>query len=749
MKNPLLKRLPRELIGDIGKYIVIFLFMTLTIGFVSGFLVADHSMQTAYNESFEKCNIEDGNFTLEQPLTADLPDKIESMDIAVYDNFYKDIESRGKTYRIFINRTDVNKTSVIDGDIAKADNEIALDRLFAENNGIKIGDKVMLEDKEFKVCGTVALADYSALFVKNTDLMFNAQSFTVALVTEEGFNRISDEKLTYCYSWVFDNNSLTEKEKDEQSKDLQELIYKNASLTGFVTEPNNQAIHFSGNDLGGDESMFLAFLYIIIVILAFVFAVTTTNTIEKESVVIGTLRASGYTKGELLCHYIALPIVVTLIGALIGNILGYTVFKNVVADMYYGSYSLPPYQTLWTPYAFVHTTVVPCVIMLVVNFCIIVNKLSLSPLKFLRKDLKKQKNKRAFRLPNFRFMTRFRTRILIQNIPSYIVMFIGILFANILLLFGLMMSPLLDHYKEDVSTKLISDYQYILKVPVETKSETAEKFAVNTLKTCFDDADSNDEISVYGVENNSLYVSVMDFDQNDVYVSEGILEKYGLKIGDTLTLQTKFGDDKYEFVIDEAYDYPASLAVFINIENFRDMFDKDKGYFSGYLSDSEIDDIDDTFIATTVEAEDMTIIADQLTDSMGSMFPLFAAFAVILYMLLVYLLSKIVIEKNAGAVSVIKILGYQDGEISSLYQTSTAIVVIFSVMVSLPLSNLIMQTIFKVVMSSFSGWISLYIDPVIWVEMFVLGIVSYAVIGLLQFRKIKKIPMDEALKNAE
>ena len=44
MKNPLWKRLPRELKSDFGKYIVIFLFLTLTIGFVSGFLVADDSM---------------------------------------------------------------------------------------------------------------------------------------------------------------------------------------------------------------------------------------------------------------------------------------------------------------------------------------------------------------------------------------------------------------------------------------------------------------------------------------------------------------------------------------------------------------------------------------------------------------------------------------------------------------------------------------------------------------------------------
>ena len=44
MKSPLRKRIPRELKGEFGKYLVVFLLMVLTIGFVSGFLVADGSM---------------------------------------------------------------------------------------------------------------------------------------------------------------------------------------------------------------------------------------------------------------------------------------------------------------------------------------------------------------------------------------------------------------------------------------------------------------------------------------------------------------------------------------------------------------------------------------------------------------------------------------------------------------------------------------------------------------------------------
>lgn len=92
--------------------------------------------------------------------------------------------------------------------------------------------------------------------------------------------------------------------------------------------------------MGGDRAMIIVLLYIVIAIMAFVFGITTSNTIRKEAGVIGTLRASGYTKNELIRHYMFMPLLVTFIGAIVGNLLGYTVFKNVCADMYYGSYSL-------------------------------------------------------------------------------------------------------------------------------------------------------------------------------------------------------------------------------------------------------------------------------------------------------------------------------------------------------------------------------------------------------------------------
>ncbi|MBS1318126.1 MAG: ABC transporter permease, partial [Lachnospiraceae bacterium] len=401
MKNPLLKRLPRELIHDFGKYLAVFLFMTATIGFVSGFLVADDSMLAAYQESFEKYHIEDGNFTLEKQATDNQIARLEKEGVQIYENYYVEEDAdtdldgeKDSTIRIYKNRSQVDLVCLMKGELPQKKDEIAIDRMYAENNKIQIGDIIKAGKEERKVTGYVALSDYSALFSDNADMMFDSVKFGVAIVTDEAFEKLDETHLKYRYSWIYDNPPEGETAEKERSDDFLEILADYTSVTGYIPRYTNQAINFTGDDMGSDRSMVIVLLYILIAIMAFVFAVTTSNTIVKEACVIGTLRASGYTRKELLVHYMTLPLLVTAIAAVIGNILGYTVFKNVCAGMYYGSYSLPTYETRWNMDAFILTTIVPFVIMLFVNLLLISKKLRLSPLKFIRRDLsasKKQK----------------------------------------------------------------------------------------------------------------------------------------------------------------------------------------------------------------------------------------------------------------------------------------------------------------------------------------------------------------------
>ena len=760
MKNPLIKRLPREFAGEIAKYIVIFIFMTAVIGLISGFLIADGSMLDTYNKSFDKYNIENGNFELYPKADDKLIDRLEEENVTIYENFYKEetvkvhnneklSEDDQSVIRFYINRKDIDKVDVMEGRLAEDINEIAIDRMYAVNNNIKVGDTINAGGRILKVTGYVALSDYSCLFSDNSDTMFDSVKFGVGVVSESCFEAYDDTHIHYVYSWKYDNEPADDIEEKEMADDFMKVISNNAILTNYIPGYLNQAIHFTGDDIGSDRAMMIVLLYVVIVIMAFVFAVTTNNTIFKEANVIGTLRASGYTRGELLAHYILLPIIVTIIGALVGNILGYTVFKNIFVNAYYESYSLTTYTTLWNAEAFLLTTIVPFVIMVVINVLIIGYRLRLSPLKFLRKDLAVRKKKKALRLPGFKFFNRFRLRIIIQNMPNYITLFIGILFANILLIFGLMMSPLLAHYQNEIQDKLIAQHQYVLKVPVEVDNDEAEKYCAKTLST-IDGRLKSEDVLIYGVANNSRYIDINsnELKPGEVYVSNGYAEKFRINKGDKITLKEKYEDKEYTFTVKGMYDYPSSFAIFMSDDYFKDIFDKAEDYYSGYLSSEKLD-IDEKYVATEITLDDLTKVSRQLDRSMGTSFELVKIFAVVLFAVLMFLLTKLIVEKNSTSISMVKILGYSNREISRLYVTSTTIVVVISVIINIMLSVVIMNWLFRVFMEQMSGWISCYYAPYVFVLMFVLNVGVYALISVFMMYKIKKIPMDEALKNVE
>jgi putative ABC transport system permease protein len=363
---------------------------------------------------------------------------------------------------------------------------------------------------------------------------------------------------------------------------MQGKTEKLVSIDNYLPRYNNQAVNFTGEDMGGDKAMFIIFDYIVIVILAFVFAVTISNTISQEAAVIGTLRASGYSKRELVAHYMVLPIMVTLIAAVVGNILGYTVLKDYMVDMYYDSYSLCTYETLWNIEAFVDTTVIPIILMFVVNLAVLIRKLQLLPLKFIRRDLSRKKKKKAFRLSTkIPFLHRFRMRIVFQNIPNYIVLFIGILFAGIIVVFSLMFSPMLEDYAEHISESMIASYQYVLTSPEQTENSQAERYSLTSLETT-DSRYMTDEVSVFGVEDNSSYIT-QDIPSGKVLVSKSIMNKFSLKSGDTITLKEKYSDKTYDFVIADEYDYDATLAVFMSQKDYQTTFDVEDEYFTGYF----------------------------------------------------------------------------------------------------------------------------------------------------------------------
>lgn len=805
IKNPLIKRIPKELAGDWKKYLVVFLFLVLTIGFVSGMYVANESMLTAADEGITRYKQEDGHFELKEKADSSLIEAIESGEkadipgqaeentadgdnddseeneksdddldnnkktsVTVYENFFRnedeDNDNDGKsdgTIRVYAKTDDINLACLLDGDFPQNENEIAVDRMHADNAGMKVGDKISVSGKEFKITGLIAYVNYSTLHEKKTDLMFDAIKFDVAMVTQEGFDRL-DKSIHYSYAWKYDHAPADDIEEKEQSDSFMEAMVTQVMLAGnevedYTPKYGNPAINFATDDMGSDKAMGGMLLDILVVIIAFIFAVTISNTIANESSAIGTLRALGYTKGELVCHYLSMPVIVTLLAAIVGNILGYTVFKNVVVSMYYNSYSLPVYKTIWNPDAFLKTTVLPVMIMLVVNLIVIVRMMQHTPLQFLRHDMKKNKSKKAMRLPRWNFMSRFRLRIMFQNKANYLILFVGILFIMEMLAMAVGMPYTLDYYKSNTDGMMFAKYQYVLKSYVDeegnivsTGNKDAEKFDMTSLLKKSDALD--EEVSIYGIADNSSYVKINDFDslkKNEVYISDSFSQKYGLNEGDEVKLDAQYEKKTYTFKVKGIYDKSQSIAVFMPIDKFADIFDLKDDQFSGFLSDTKIKDIDENNIATTITIHDITKMADQLDHSMGSYMSYFQVLCILLAAVMIYLLTKLIIEKNETAISMTKILGYENKEIASLYLVSTSIVVVLADLISVVIGTLVMKVAWKMMLFSYSGWFAFKVKPLGYVKMFAFVLIGYLIVMVFDFKRIKKIPMDQALKNVE
>ncbi|MCI8409349.1 MAG: ABC transporter permease [Lachnospiraceae bacterium] len=761
--NPLRKRILREFIHEIGKYIAIFLFMTLTVGFVSGFLVASGSMKHTYDESFERYNVEHGHFVLKNEAGSDFIEEIEKRDkITAYKDFYLEEEAdingdgaKDGTFHIFGERKEINKVCLMEGDIPEKSDEIALDRLYMNNNELKIGDKVKVGNRDMKICGIVALSDYSALYQDNNDIMFDANLFSVAVVSKEGFISFGDKHKYYNYAWLYDKKPKTEVKEKEAAEDfsghLAKAVYMEENqlelfLPGFL----NQAIHFSGDDIGKDRPMMTVLLYVLIVIMGFVFAVTINNMVLKEAAVIGTLRASGYKKGEIFRHYITIPVLVTLVSAILGNLLGYTIFESVARDMYLRSYSFTTYETLWNGEAFVMTTVVPVLIIALVVSITLGRKLSMSPLRFLRRDIEKRKKKKVLRLSGkIGFMNRFRIRIIQQNLSGYLTLFIGIVFSCLILMFGMIMPELIDEYSKDALKYKPAEYQYTIYEPYETDAKNVEKYCISSLKMQ-DDYYDEEDISIYGIKKNSEYFDVK-LPKEGVTITSDLANKYKLKKGDIVNLKEEYGNKLYAFRVSNIMEYPTCLGIFFSMKDFREVFDMEEGYFNGYFSNQELteEELPEELVAGCVVEEDLTKLARQMDDSMGAMFNLVQGFALVMFLLLMYLLTKQILEKNTNSISLVKVLGYKNGEIGKLYIVTSIWVVLFSTVFSMAFNTWLFHIILRIFMKGFGGWFNLVVSTELYLKMSLMIIVAYLIVVFMQFIKIKKIPMEQVLKNVE
>jgi efflux ABC transporter, permease protein len=825
MKNPLNKRIFRELRSNIGRYGSIFIVMLMTISFISSFFIAQNSVKISYEDSHIKGKIEDGYIEFDRELSRDEEKIFEDNHVKAYKNYYLSINYKnGKLIRLYSNREHVNIPAIHRGRSANKDGEVVLNYNYVKENKLSLGGKLYLpayvNGKKpaidgLKIVGSVAFPDYSCLLRRPGDILMDNKDFAVASVNKKTFDDLVKDGygINYIYSYRLEHSSENRKVQSDKLEDLVDaFVDKGLVPINAQNKYRNSRISYVMDDMGGDVPMMTSLMVIVLLVMAFIFAVLVQNTIEDEASVIGSLLSLGYSKASLIWHYIKLPLYVTVFAVLVGNLLAYTHMKNVYLGLYTGTFSLFPVRVELDAYAFLLTSLIPIGLILLINFVSIYRKLRLSPLRFLRRELTKKRQRKAIRLPQVAFLSRFRMRVFLKNKASYLVLCIGLLLGNILLIYGLSLNILIDGYMDDIEKSMPSSYQTILKGPLEKEVEARLKESLAKRdKGIFDkptydqqdkyisdamsvDKDKVNLFTMYGVKMRdktfdqdikvNIYASNLDGafikegltrasglsskedgeykndktsdDKEaskqksrlyDVYLSDGLMNRFKINMGDQISMKDENRDVDYRLrVVGHTDLFATSMAIIMDRKDCNKMVGMKEYYYNGVFTDKKLK-VEDKELATIINSSDMKKIAGQFMVNFKNLMPMIMSVALVIYLVVMYVLTKTIVDKYKESISYLRIFGYYDKEIEKVFIRVSTIAVAVFLVILIPLEKYLVRSLVILAFYKFDGYVDPHIPAYVYLSTVICGMMVYLINRWILVRRIKKINMSEVLKD--
>ncbi|WP_026395342.1 ABC transporter permease [Acetobacterium malicum] len=745
------KRIIRELKENWVRYGALAFLIIFSLGLVVSMAGSTDVVNYTIDKNNEKNQLEDGEFSVYVPLTENQQQELEKMGARTEAAFYVELSGPEKSVlRIFKNRNSINTIELEEGRLADQRGEIVLEKHYAEKHGIRVGQSIEVNQKNYQVTGIGTAPDYSNVVQNVSDVLADLKQFSIGFVSEVEFNQLlaEDINVEYNYSYKLDGN-LTASELKEKLVDLdfdktkvtdfinKNMDYQYVNLIIFLEADDNQRITSCKSDAAINKNSALIAGMIIITLIAYMISVFVIHTIDKESAVIGALYSMGYVKKELLRHFMILPMLVVTVSAMLGTGLGFLLIgENIKENVAY--YSYPGYTMVFPPYLLIYGVLIPVLIALLVNYTVINSKLSLAPLKLLRRE-KKQLQLANIDLKEMGFINRYRIRQLLREIRGNITMFFGLFIAILLMVFGFSIYGSISAYVNNVASDVEYNYLYLLKYPMETAPNDVTKAYTESLTADLYLTGSEMDVTVQGIDDENPYFDFpLDGEKNEVIISDSVANKFGYKVGDEITLSDNLADRNYNFTVKEVVDFASGLYIFMDIKDMRELFGQKDDYYNTLMSDQELD-IEAGRIATVITVDKMVAAARQMFTMMYGLVITILGASVLLFAIVMYLLVKMMIDKSAFSISLIKVFGYNEREIKKLYLGTTFYTVALTTLIAIPASKMIINKIYPYMVSNVSAGMNATMSPQSYLIMVAVILSAYAIVNFMVGRHLKKI----------
>ena len=635
MKSMLIKHIFMKIKDNYKRFLSLLSMALLGVGFYSGIQACSPDMLKTLDNFYDNNNVYDIEITSNLGMTEEnLKDisKINNVEkaIGIYTkDVYLNTNNEKYVLKLIALNNEINKVYLEEGKLPNNNNEIAVEKSLLNDNNLKINDNINIENKNYKIVGTIISPLYFSTEKPNTTLGSGKIDYYAYLIEDEIKNEV--------YSNIYINVSNTKKEltnsdeykslvkevtnsiekiKEEKEKDRYNELYgdiiKNSKKYGISIDQtkfikpkwyiqnrlNNESYKELINASDNIKKLGNIFPLIFFAISILVSLISMMRMIEEDRTENGTLKSLGYNNFEITLKYIIYSLLATIIGSISGVFIGSYLIPYVIWNIYKKLFFIPKFIYLinssFNALGLLICTL--CICGTAIFVCI--HNLKEKPANLMRPKNPKSGKKIFIEKINFIWKKiKFSEKITIRNIFRYkarvFTTIFGIAGCTALILAGFGLKDSIKEvtnyqfnniFKYDKTLIINENKDYNLIKNYITNDNDINKFTeVNTQTITVEYNNKEQDVTLVTPNNfkelkNIIYLSNIDDGKeieeppyNTCIISEKTSKLLNIKIGDTLAIINNENNNK-EIKVSYITKNYINQYIYITKETYNNIF---------------------------------------------------------------------------------------------------------------------------------------------------------------------------------
>lgn len=781
----LFRKMLRDYKANFGAFFSVFLLAALAMALFCTFEGHVLSQKVARENYHKECNLSDV-WMYGEGFSDDELDTVRNLD------FVKDAQLRmsvtgsapdcdGAQVDIYLERENLVDTPYyISGEpFDPTDTDgIWLANAFARLRNIKVGDDFTIEYNGItftrEVKGLVESAEYefreadgdADVYLENIAIVYMSyDAFPIRDYINHMVDKISDEKLAKIMPYTqmiivtTDGGGLAHEEALAESIDRDySAIVDRKSIPGLARLDSELEQH---------QSFSYLFVIIFVGIAILVIATSMGRMVEQQRTQIGTMNALGLKRHKIMLHYISFSLVVSVVGVVLGLLVGTLWGSPTVIGMFANWYIVPGLHSVFHPMYFIIAAGIVAVCVLA-SYISCRKLLRIKPAEALRPAAPKKGRKCIFeRLPFWKklsFTSQYNLRDISRAKLRSFMCVIGTAVGMLLMIYAVGCNELLGSMIE-INFNRVTVGEYQIKFSEDAKTETVDDMAeeldgevvmmnqVEVAKEKNAPSDKKKKETVTVLEGKNLY-NILDLNNQVKKLAPGTI---GISRKLAADLDVKEGDTIYWHLYTKNTWYEAKVGtIYRSLESqgiayLREDYEKTGAEYtpSFLMTDDKAakDKADLDYVTGVNSKSEMQAAYESSMEIMNMMVGMMAVFSILMIVVVLYNSGVLSFHERVKEFATLKVLGLRSSKIRRILSMQNLWLSIIGIIIGAPLGNVSLNAMINTNGENFDY--NLMLAPVDYVIAGIFVMIISMLVSFMFSKRIRKLDMVETLKGVE